>query len=44
MEQAITDMDAKRYRSDPQMVANLREQLTNFRYDLIEDKARELLS
>jgi HPt (histidine-containing phosphotransfer) domain-containing protein len=44
MEQLIKDMDAKRYRSDSRLVANLREQLTNFRYDLIEDKARELLS
>jgi HPt (histidine-containing phosphotransfer) domain-containing protein len=43
MEQAIKDMDALRYRSDPHLVAHLREQLTNFRYDLIEDKARELL-
>jgi HPt (histidine-containing phosphotransfer) domain-containing protein len=44
MEQAIQDMDAMRYRSDPRLVDNLKEQLTNFRYDLIEDKARELLS
>jgi HPt (histidine-containing phosphotransfer) domain-containing protein len=44
MEQAIKDMDAVRYRSDARLVDDLREQLTNFRYDLIEDKARELLS
>jgi HPt (histidine-containing phosphotransfer) domain-containing protein len=43
MEQTIKDMDALRYRSDPQLVNTLREQLTNFRYDLIEDKAHELL-
>jgi hypothetical protein len=43
MEQAIKDMEAVRYRSYPRLVADLREQLTNFRYDLIEDKARELL-
>jgi HPt (histidine-containing phosphotransfer) domain-containing protein len=43
MEQAIKDMDAVRYRSNPRLVEDLREQLTNFRYDLIEDKARELL-
>ncbi|MDR1184675.1 MAG: Hpt domain-containing protein [Coriobacteriales bacterium] len=43
MEQIIKDMDALRYQSDPQLVNNLREQLTNFRYDLIEDKATELL-
>jgi hypothetical protein len=43
MEQAIRDMEAVRYRSHPRLVADLREQLTNFRYDLIEDKARELL-
>lgn len=44
MGQLIKDMDAMRYRSDPHLVDNLKEQLTNFRYDLIEDKARELLS
>ncbi|MDR0347034.1 MAG: hypothetical protein LBH56_01490 [Coriobacteriales bacterium] len=44
MEQTIKDMDAWRYRSDSQLVSTLREQLTNFRYDLIEDKARELLA
>jgi HPt (histidine-containing phosphotransfer) domain-containing protein len=44
MEQAIKDMDALRYRSDSRLVEDLKEQLTNFRYDLIEDKARELLS
>ncbi|MDR2106365.1 MAG: hypothetical protein LBP24_03050 [Coriobacteriales bacterium] len=43
MEQAIKDMEAVRYRLHPQLVEDLREQLTNFRYDLIEDKARELL-
>jgi HPt (histidine-containing phosphotransfer) domain-containing protein len=43
MGQLIKDMDAARYRSDLHLVDNLREQLTNFRYDLIEDKARELL-
>jgi HPt (histidine-containing phosphotransfer) domain-containing protein len=43
MEQAIKKMDTVRYTSDPRLVETLREQLTNFRYDLIEDKARELL-
>jgi HPt (histidine-containing phosphotransfer) domain-containing protein len=43
MEQTIKDMDELRYRSDPKLVSTLREQLTNFRYDLIEDKAHELL-
>jgi HPt (histidine-containing phosphotransfer) domain-containing protein len=43
MEQAIKDMDSVRYRSNPHLVKDLQEQLTNFRYDLIEDKARELL-
>jgi HPt (histidine-containing phosphotransfer) domain-containing protein len=44
MERIIQEMDTLRYRSDPQLMNNLKEQLTNFRYDLIEDKARELLS
>jgi HPt (histidine-containing phosphotransfer) domain-containing protein len=44
MEQTIKDMDTVRYRTDPRLVDDLREQLTNFRYDLIEDKARELLN
>jgi HPt (histidine-containing phosphotransfer) domain-containing protein len=43
MEQAIKEMDVARYSSNPRLVDELREQLTNFRYDLIEDKARELL-
>ncbi|MDR1083102.1 MAG: hypothetical protein LBL27_04455 [Coriobacteriales bacterium] len=43
MEQIIEKLDTARYRSMPRLVDNLREQLTNFRYDLIEDKTRELL-
>jgi HPt (histidine-containing phosphotransfer) domain-containing protein len=44
MQQIIEKLDAVRYRNNPRLVADFREQLTNFRYDLIEDKARELLS
>ncbi|MDR2587091.1 MAG: Hpt domain-containing protein [Coriobacteriales bacterium] len=43
MQQAIDKLDVVRYRAHPRLVSDLREQLTNFRYDLIEDKARELL-
>jgi HPt (histidine-containing phosphotransfer) domain-containing protein len=43
MGQVIEKLDAKRYSSDPKLVSELKEQLTNFRYDLIEDKATELL-
>jgi HPt (histidine-containing phosphotransfer) domain-containing protein len=43
MEQAIDKLNALRYRSDARLVETLREHLTNFRYDLIEAKAQELL-
>jgi HPt (histidine-containing phosphotransfer) domain-containing protein len=43
MGQIIDKLDTVRYKSDPKLVAELKEQLTNFRYDLIEDKATELL-
>ncbi|MDR1015074.1 MAG: hypothetical protein LBL86_08895 [Coriobacteriales bacterium] len=43
MERIIKEMDALRYRSDPRLVEVLREHLTNFRYDLIEEKAQGLL-
>jgi hypothetical protein len=44
MGQIIDKLDTARYKSDAKLVATLKEQLTNFRYDLIEDKATELLS
>jgi HPt (histidine-containing phosphotransfer) domain-containing protein len=43
MGEIIEKLDLVRYSSDAKLVANLKEQLTNFRYDLIEDKATELL-
>ena len=43
MEQLIVELDKARYTSDPKLVAGLREDFTNFRYDLIEEKTKSLL-
>ena len=43
IERAIKELDLACYRSDPNLVQTLKEQLTLFRYDLIENKALELL-
>jgi HPt (histidine-containing phosphotransfer) domain-containing protein len=44
MEQAIDELDGFRYRSDPELVKRLRTQLTDFRYDLVENEARAALA
>jgi HPt (histidine-containing phosphotransfer) domain-containing protein len=43
MQRALDELDRFSYPNDPKVVAYLREQTTNFRYDLVEEKARELL-
>jgi HPt (histidine-containing phosphotransfer) domain-containing protein len=43
LEQTIADMAQTRYRQDPTLAERLREQLTNFRYDLIEAEVSRLL-
>ncbi|MDR1421921.1 MAG: Hpt domain-containing protein [Coriobacteriales bacterium] len=44
MQKALDELDRFVYTSDPKAIDYLREQTTNFRYDLVEEKARELLS
>jgi HPt (histidine-containing phosphotransfer) domain-containing protein len=41
---AIEDLDKARYSFDSKLVSDLNQNLINFRYDLIEDKAQELLA
>ncbi|MDR3037626.1 MAG: hypothetical protein LBU31_04380 [Coriobacteriales bacterium] len=43
LEKIIADMGRTRYRLDPTLAERLREQLTNFRYDLIEAEVGHLL-
>ncbi|MDR2196801.1 MAG: hypothetical protein LBO07_02425 [Coriobacteriales bacterium] len=43
MQKALDELDAFSYTSEPNAIAYLREQTTNFRYDLVEEKARQLL-
>ena len=44
MEQAIEELDGFRYRNDPELTERLRAQLTDFRYDLVEETAKAALA
>ena len=44
MEQAIEELDGFRYRNDPELTERLQAQLTDFRYDLVEETARAALA
>ena len=43
MEHILEELDKTRYASAPKLIAELRDDLTNFRYDLIEEKVKALL-